>query len=1018
MEHSDPTAGPPAPPVATDLLSRVVHSTDNSIYQLLPAAVATPASAAEVSALLADNERRRSPRPIVARGGATGTNGQSLTDGLVLDLKRCMQRVHDIDIDARIAVVDPGVVAAELDRRLAGDGLVWPPHTSTMNRATVGGMVSTDAAGKGSLVFGRAHRHVAALDLCLADGTSVYLEPTSIADARRIVDDPSERPEVRRLWRELLDIAHDDTVSGPASTGTAGGDIDGGPPDPTRLARAATGYGLERLRTGDVIDPTQLVVGAEGTLGVVTRLWLRLSERPTIVSTVVAVFDTFAAALGASIELTNTGPAAIETFDEVTLRAARSSPAWPRLGADVHEAVGDLDGAVLVIEHAVSSERGDEFDVDSLLATVASSGCRAAVRADDPDVRRAIWKVRADAVGLLARIEVGAPEASARPTAMVEDCAVPIASMPAFVAEFRRLLDDAGLVYGMFGHADVGCVHVRPALDATDHDHERLVGELTGRVVALVAQHGGVLWGEHGRGFRSGVVDHFLGADEVAAMRRIKRAFDPNDRCNPGVLYRPAPADGAPDQHPPLPDVTAPPMRGRLSRRVPVEVRRRHASAFACNGNGLCHDHDESSPMCPSYKATGDPALSPKGRADLIRAWLALAPPDPSTAETANDATLTFGSLPGAAPMPEPSSDERAEFEAALATNLHQCLSCAACAGQCPVEVDIPELKSRFLDAYHERHGRPLADHVLARFETLAPVATRFGPLGRPLTRLAGRLLGLVDLPAPPRRPARLDGLPRFHPDRSVGTRDAVGPAVGRALDAVILPDVFTAILEPDTVVAAYDAIVSTGRSVAIAPLVQSGKFDHVKGRRRAFADAVARQRSLVESVLAVGARPVVIEPAVALLHAHEYRHVDPTHPADDVWTLATFLDIVDATNDGTATGSAVDTTTTGRDVVVLGHCTERARTPTELDRWRRLLEAAGHSVRIVDVGCCGMAGVFGHERANQTMSHDLWRLSWDEAIDDARTTGAVVVATGYSCRSQARRIAGVPLHHPLDLLS
>ncbi len=941
-------------PVRTDPISRIVASTDNSIYQIVPAGVAAPRSADEVSAIVAENHLG-ARRPIVARGGGTGTNGQSLTDGLVVDLKQGMQRVLDVDVAERIAVVEPGVVTAALNRRLAPHGLTWAPHTSTINRATVGGMIATDAAGKGSLVHGRAHRHVAALDLCLPDGTIVHLAPASVDDAERLARTPGA---AGRLWSSLLALPiTDDTTAGPS------------------LARGWTGYGVDRFRRGDVIDPTQLVIGAEGTLGIVTQAWLRLTPLPTSTTMVVAGFDSFDAALTASIELAATRPTAIETLDETTLDAARASSSWAALG----DAIGEGPRAVLLLEYD-----DPEDDADALRRAAADVvGCRSAAAVADAATRAAVWRIRAEAVGLLAGRVVPTTGddgvvRTARPTAMVEDCAVPVPAMPAFIAEFRRVLDDAGLEYAMFGHADVGCVHVRPALDLTDPAHERLVGSVTEQVVELVHRHGGVLWGEHGRGLRGADVAAVLDDDALDLMRRVKTAFDPDDLCNPGKLYRPLGTDE------PLTGVRDAPMRGQRDRRVPIEVRSDHHSAFACNGNGLCHDLEAAAPMCPSYQATGDPARSPKGRADLIRSWLA--------ARHGAGGDTTQPTIPLA---------ELDEFEDALAANLHECLSCAACSGRCPVEVDVPELKSRFLAAYHERRRRPIVDLVVGRLETAAPIAARAPRLSRLLARPVQRLLGLVDLPTPP-RPSRTEHV-RF--DSDAGRFGRHGSTRG-GTPVVVVPDVFTSVFEPATLDVAVAAITAAGHPVAVAPFVGSGKFDHVRGRRTAFERAVGRQRALIDAIVADGARPVVIEPAVLLLHHHEYREIDGEHLGDRVVSLAEVL--ADAADRLPVHPSPTD-------VTLLGHCTERARRPEDIDRWRAVLDAVGHRVEVADVGCCGMAGVFGHERANQPMSRRLWEQNWREPVAEA--TGRAVVATGWSCRSQAERFGGGPVGHPVHLI-
>jgi len=529
--------------------------------------------------------------------------------------------------------------------------------------------------------------------------------------------------------------------------------------------------------------------------------------------------------------------------------------------------------------------------------------------------------------------------------------------MSAFIAGFRGVLDRAGVTYGMFGHADVGCVHVRPALDLTDPAQQSMIRQITDDVADLVAKHGGILWGEHGRGFRGDPVEKFLPPATVAIMRQVKSAFDPDDLLNPGKLYRPT------DSATPLTRVDEPALRGDADRTVPVSIRNDYRHAFACNGNGLCMHYGAAEVMCPSYKATGDPALSPKGRVDLLRAWLAA-----DAAGTPSD-----------------------NFTDQLAANLHQCLSCSACAGHCPVEVDIPELKSRFLESYHRTRKRPLSHAVLSRFEQLAMLAARSPRLAGLGTGAAGAALGLVDLPAPSPLPPGATPIATFDPNAPT--------------DVVIMPDVFTGALDRATMHAAAEALQAVGQSVSVAAFVPSGKFDHVKGQRAAFAKAVQAQAKAVAAIERAGAIPIVIEPAVALLHTHEYPAADSAFPSGHVRHLVDVLhDRIDH----------VPVSSSPRHVRLLGHCTERATRPVSLQKWREVLEAAGHTVEAPELGCCGMAGIFGHEKDNQKMSADLWHLSWHEATHQADAT---LVATGYSCRSQAKRMAALAISHPVALL-
>lgn len=923
------------PAVVTNLATRTVYATDNSIYQVPPAAVALPTTAEEVAEIVCRNAQSSSPLPLVARGGGTGTNGQSLTPGLVVEVKRHLNRVLDIDVQAQTARVEPGLVTAKLNETLKPHGLFWAPHTSTLNRATVGGMISTDAAGKGSLVHGRAHRHVISLDVVLADGTPWLAEAIPVSEAEQRAAGAGTGAA---LWRKLLDLPVNDASMFALP----------------ELARGFSGYGIDRFRRNGLIDPVALLTGAEGTLAVITAATIRLTPIADKTMLFVASYPSFVDALDDAVELRATRPTAIESFDETTLERGRSSPAWPAFGA----VVGEHRGSVLLLEYE-GSELPDEQDIlDALAATGRSTAVK---QLREPAQRAQAWKVRSDAVGLLAKVALGGPEHSARPTAFVEDCVVPVESMRQFIEGFRSILDKAGVTYAMFGHADVGCVHVRPALDLTDPEHVNLVRKITDDTVELVARHGGVLWGEHGRGFRGESAEQFLSPDVLELMGRVKACFDPHDLLNPGKLYRPAGSAEA------LIQLDEVPLRGEADRDVPVELRRTWSNAFACNGNGLCHHYGGAEVMCPSYKATGDPELAPKGRADLLRAWL-------------RDR--------------ENGSADVAEREESLAENLGACLSCAACSGHCPVQVNIPELKSQFLEAYWSKRKRPLSHAVLSRFEQLAMLAAKMpASLVAPFAGLSAAPLGLIDLPAPKsaQRPPSGGRAARFDPAR---------PSA-RVPDLVIIPDVFSSGLDPDVENDAVEVLRHLGWSVAVAPFTSSGKFDHVKGNRAAFAKAVAGQEQLVGAIVSAGAVPVGLEPATTLLYAAEFAH---QLPSPNWARVRHVVEVIEERVDQLTPASS------SRSITLMHHCTEQATSPATTAAWGRLLRAVGHDVDEPGVGCCGMAGIFGHERENQQMSRDLWDLTWAAPLAAADTA----CAPGYSCRSQADRFGGGAVSHPL----
>ncbi len=888
----------------SEVSSRIAYSTDNSIYQLEPAMIVIPETSADVAALVRANNSLKEPFGLVARGGGTGTNGQSLTTEVVVDFRRSMNRIVSVDAQSRTAIVEPGVVLGELNNELAPSGLMFAPHTSTSSRATIGGMVATDASGKGSLVYGRTNKHVLAIESVLFNGSSVrFTKPGH----------QSKLPE--------KDLAPASLVASVGAT-ISNADIGSLP----NLERGFSGYNLAEA-AGELVDFTKLLCGAEGTLGLVTAIEINLVPIETKSQTFVASFGSFQEAVEASVVLRTLEPRVIEALDERTLKLAATSVSARRLSRNLN-----LENSALLILEFDAEVTGVQERLSEVVSNV--------VELDSAELVTELWRLRADAVGFLAK-----PTSSGAAVAFIEDCSVPPASMGHFVKQFTKLLDRYDLSYGMFGHADVGCIHVRPVLDLRESKDVQLVRTLSNEVSALVSSFGGVLWGEHGRGFRGEY--HGISDELHKSMREIKTAFDPSNIFNPRKLYAPFQVDEE------LLRIDAVPLRGETNKQISEAD---FSSALDCNGNGICHSWSATDAMCPSYKVTLDPRLSPKGRADLVRSWLA----DP-----------TDGLL----------ADE-------LASSMHQCLSCTACTTQCPVNVDMGELKSNFFSRYDGlglRHK--LRNRILSDFEQLGSKSAMrpLLNLGKPAGAVA---LGLVDLPKIKAAPTQLKGLERVN-----------GKTQACTADVIIASDFFTTYLDPSVLAAAIEFLQSAGKQVAVTKFLPSAKFDHVKGRRSKFAKGVVAQSELIQVLQRLDKPVVGLEPSIVSLYSNEYVKADPNFPSEVVQDLGDYLANERIHVNASGSGS------------LFRHCSQGHQSRSS---YQDLLAGAGVNVDVHALTCCGMAGIFGHEQENAEMSHSLFSQYWQPVIEES--TGQLL-AEGYSCRTQMRRFGYKPMH-PIELLA
>jgi FAD/FMN-containing dehydrogenase/Fe-S oxidoreductase len=967
---------------------RTVFATDNSIYQVEPGAVAFPRSRDDlvrIARLLDDP--RFTEIVIRPRGGATGTNGQSLGHGLVVDTSRHMNRILEIDVARRTVRVEPGVVKDQLNRALAAHGLFFAPELSTSNRATIGGMISTDACGQGSCLYGKTRDHVLALTCVLADGTVWTAEPM---DATGLDAAKARNDRVGEIHRTV------DTVV----TENAALIAERFP----KLNRCLTGYDLAHLRDASGrFDLKSVICGSEGTLALIAEARLNVLPIPKASVLVALSYVDFDAALRDAQALLPFGAASVETIDSTVLGLARKDPIWAEVqaffpddpgGRPVHginlvEFVGDdahaLDAALARLTTMLEAERGT--DTKRLGFTIARG-----------EAIEKLWTMRKKAVGLL-----GAAKGDARPIPFVEDTAVPPERLADFIAEFRALLDAKGLRYGMFGHVDAGVLHVRPAIDLKDPNQNGLIREVTEGVVALTAKYGGLLWGEHGKGFRSEFVPATFGP-LMPALEAVKRAFDPGDRMNPGKI---ASARGGA-----LTRIDGVPRRGEQDRTIPAPVRQDFDEALHCNGNGACFTFDADEAMCPSWKATRERRHSPKGRASLMREWLrlaSLAGIDPTVelrrqrAGWLPDLVATLRNAVRRAP-------DDGDFSHAVKEAMDGCLACKSCTGSCPIKVDVPTFRAKFLALYHARYARPLKDHLVAALEPLLPLAARMprlsnAALANPLARLLLAKAGLVEIPALSAidLAARLAGLGVATATPEVLAR--LAPAE-RERAVLLVQDAFTRHFEAALVVDACALLIALGFKPWLVPYRPNGKPLHVHGFLARFAAVARSNAGLLRSLARSGVPLVGLDPSMTLTYRSEYAQalggddLPRVHLLQE-W-LATQLD-------------RIAPRPVGATLRLLPHCTERTNAPGAVRDWQAVFTHLGLRLDVPAAGCCGMAGTYGHEARNRATSEAIYGLSWARHVADA--PGGTLLADGYSCRSQAKLVDGVRLRHPVQAL-
>ena len=971
---------------------RTVLATDNSIYQRLPQAAVFPRDERDVAILsrLAA-EPAHSAVVLTPRGGGTGTNGQSLTDGLVVDLSRHLNSILEINVEQRWVRVQSGVVKDQLNAALKPYGLFFAPELSTSNRATIGGMINTDASGQGSCTYGKTRDHVLELSTVLLGGQRLT---SSSVGTEHLSALTSRKDRVGEVYQCAVDIAdtHADLIKATFP----------------QLNRCLTGYDLAHLREADGrFNLNSVLCGSEGSLGFIVEAKLNVLPIPGYSILVNVRYAGFMDALRDAKALMAMKPLSIETVDSKVLLLAMQDIVWhgvaeyfpedpdrPTLGINLIEFSGDDEEAVQQQVHEFVLHLQRDTSVVRLGHTLAIGA----------DALKRVYAMRKRAVGLLGNVK-----GEARPQPFVEDTAVPPENLADFIQEFRALLDSHDLQYGMFGHVDAGVLHVRPILDMKDPVQAALIRPISDAVAALTQKHGGLLWGEHGKGLRSQYVPDYFG-ELYPALQALKAAFDPHNQLNPGKIATPDTVPGAR-----LTRVDEVPLRGDSDRTIDERVWQSYDTAVHCNGNGACYNFDPDDAMCPSWKATRNRIHSPKGRASLIREWLRMqGEQGVDVLEASDRVRLSAGSQNVARRAVNSLAQKmgQQDFSHEVYEAMTGCLACKSCAGQCPVKVNVPEFRSRFLELYHSRYLRPLKDYLIGSLEYTVPYIARMPRLynfmmsARPvrwmLERAAGMvdspLLSLVDFAAVCRR---------WNVEVATPERLAALADEQRGKSVILVQDAFTRFFETPLLVDWVELISRLGYKVYLAPYAPNGKPLQVQGFLKAFEKAASFNGQSLLNLQQYRIPLVGLDPAMTLVYRQEYPKTLQAGKAPLVMLAQEWL--IDALPKSEAVKE-------DEPYHFLPHCTEKTNEPGSIGQWQSIFQRVGLTLQVQASGCCGMSGTYGHETRNARTSDTIYGQSWKRLIHTFNQSGRVV-ADGYSCRSQVKRQEGVTVLHPLQVL-
>jgi len=954
----------------TGSLLRKLYATDASEYQELPLAVAFPKSESDVSELIRLAARHRVG--LIPRTAGTSLAGQVVGAGIVVDLGREMNRIISIDAAQRRVRVQPGVVRNELNHVLQPYGIFLGPETSTANRAMIGGMVGNNSCGSNSIVYGSTREHLVSARGFLSDGSEVTFGPLTEKEFQAKCEVPGNSLE-KQIYchcRNLLSLPENRDLirtNFPKAS----------------IPRRNMGYALDMLMDAQVFDPTserpfnlcQLIAGSEGTLFFGVEFELDCDPLPPPHSALLcAHFPSVDEALRAVLVALPHMPYAVELIDRHILEATKRNLEQIKNRFFVE---GD-PGAVLVIDirHDDAAETDDSLDL--LVKELKEAGLGYHFPILKGSDQSKVWELRRAGQGLMSNVP-----GDAKPREVVEDTAVDVHDLPAYIAEFDAIMrakHQIECVY--YAHAGTGELHTRPLFNLKTPEGLRLFRSVAEDIAHLVKKYNGSLSGEHGDGrLRGEFIPLMVGPECYAMMRNLKRVFDPLGIFNPGKI------------------IDTPPMDTFL-RHAPDQVNRDYETIFdfsqtlgivraaeQCNGSGDCRKgHLAGGTMCPSYMATRSEQHTTRARANILRHAL-LHPRD----------TLN------------PFDNEE------IKEVMDLCLSCKACKSECPSNVDIAKLKAEFLQHYYDANGIPLRTRLIASFTqasrlaSLAPWAWNF-LFGTPvLRRMANRLTG-------------------FHPDRTIPLLHKTTlsrwhrrrkPKTSEPKHRVYLfCDEFTEYNDVPIGQKAIQLLEALGYEVVIPNHLESARAWLSKGLLRQAKKIAAENIKRLSPLISAETPLIGIEPSAILGFRDEYIDLASDDLRPEARKLASnclmfeefFVREMDA---GRIRSDAFHSEP--RQIRLHGHCFQKAlasMTPIV----RALELPAKYNVRLIPSGCCGMAGSFGYEVEHYETSMKVGELVLLPVIRSLPDE-VIVAAPGTSCRHQIHDGTGRQALHPAEIL-
>ena len=951
-----------------DIKWRMLYATDASVYRELPAAVCRPKHEQDMGVIL--SFCREYKLPIIPRTAGTSLAGQVVGPGLVVDVSKYMNNILEVNEAEKWVRVQPGVILDDLNDYLRPYGLFFGPETSTSNRCMIGGMVGNNACGSHSLVYGSTRDHTLEIRALLSDGSiATFSELDNNEFRNKCVGNKLENRIYSQLFGLLSDKKNQQEILEQY-------------PDP-RLNRRNTGYALDILLNTDVFGDNsngfnlcKILTGSEGSLAIFTEIKLNLVSLPPPEKALVCVhLNDINEALEANLIALDYRPVAVELIDRIVLECTKSNLLQQKNRFFLK---GD-PGAILAVEFAANSREEILNAAKAMEKSMRGKGLGTHFPVlFGKDISR-VWSLRKAGLGLLSNIP-----GDAKPVAVIEDTAVHVTALPAFIREMQAILERLKLECVFYAHIGTGELHLRPVLNLKNPADVERFYQVAKETAVLVKKYRGSLSGEHGDGrLRAEFIPIILGSRVVDMMREIKHTWDPLTILNPGKIIDP------------------PSMKSSL-RYTPGQKEKKFTSFFnypeagsflaaveKCNGSGDCRKpHSQGGVMCPSYQATLDEDASTRGRANILREFIS-------------------------------HSNEKNPFNhIQILEVLDLCLSCKACKSECPSNVDMAKYKAEALQQYYLTNGIPLRAKLtgafarMYQFGSLTPSVFNFFASNKHTRAVILALSGFTT-----KRRMPLLGKLSLKKWMTKNLRQ-LNESSALTKDVYFFCDEFTNYNDTTTGIHAILLLNKLGYRVNYTHHAESGRAAISKGLLIKAKKLAAKNVGIFTSIVDDTKPLIGIEPSAILSFRDEYPLLVEPADREDAQLLAKRIFTIEEFMNREYELGNIDQSVFSdipKTIYFHGHCHQKALSSTS-HSVNMLSIPPNTTVKEIDCGCCGMAGSFGYEKEHYDLSMAIGELQLFPAIRNAERN-ALIAASGTSCRAQILDGTGRPALHPVDIL-